>query len=152
MERVRGELLAETGLEPSMEEIAAVLKIKATDAKALRAAGRQPVSLNETLDEGNEHAAQDLLSDTRAPNPGVLVDQLLLKERLAEVLTSLPPRDREVIELRFGLRDGRPRSLDEIANAFGVTRERVRQIECRGLSKLRQDERRERLVNFLEIS
>ena len=78
------------------------------------------------------------------------MDQLLLKERLAEVLSSLTPRDREVIELRFGLRDGRPRSLDEVAGTFGVTRERIRQIESRGLSKLRQDDRRQRLAGFLD--
>ncbi len=151
IDRVRGELFAQQGYEPTVEEVAAVLKITPENAQALRAAGRQPVSLNDTLDAEDGHSTQDLLGDGRAVNPSQAVDQLLLKERLAEVLSSLAPRDREVIELRFGLGDGRPRSLDEIANAFGVTRERVRQIESRGLSKLRQDDRRERLANFLEM-
>ena len=83
-----------------------------------------------------------------AASPGQAVDQNLLRERIAEVLRSLPPRDREVIELRYGLRDGRSRSLDEVAQVFGVTRERIRQIEIRGLVKLRQPERRKRLADF----
>jgi RNA polymerase primary sigma factor len=73
-----------------------------------------------------------------------------LRERIAEVLRSLTPRDREVIELRFGLKDGRARSLDELAKQFGVTRERVRQIECRGLQKLRDPDRSARLAGFTE--
>jgi RNA polymerase primary sigma factor len=117
--------------------------------KALRVAGRQPVSLNETLEGGDEHSVQDFLSDVHVASPGQAADQHFLKERLAEVLSSLAPRDREVIELRFGLRDGRPRSLDELAKLFGVTRERIRQIEARGLSKLRKDDRRERLAGFV---
>jgi RNA polymerase primary sigma factor len=151
IDRVRGELLAEKGREPTMEQIAAVLKITPEEAKALRVAGRHPVSLNEAP-EDYEHAVQDFLSDGHAPNPGQVVDQHLLKERLAEVLGSLAPRDREVIELRFGLRDGRPRSLDEVASTFGVTRERIRQIEARGLGKLRQGERRERLAGFVDVA
>src|SRR5207253_3055892 len=131
--------------EPTMEQVAAAMKIKPEDAKALRVAGRHPVSLNETLDEGDDHSAQDLLSDKHAINPGQAVDQLLLRERLAEVLSSLPSRDREVIELRYGLRDGRPHTLDEVATTFGVTRERVRPIESRGLNKLRQVDPRTRL-------
>lgn len=152
IDRVRGELLAEQGREPTMEQIAAVLEITSEEAKALRVAGRHPVSLNETFDEGDGHTVQDLLRDGHAANPAQAVDRQLLKERLAEVLSSLAPRDREVIELRFGLRDGQPRSLDEVATAFGVTRERIRQIEARGLAKLRQGERRERLAGFVDVA
>jgi RNA polymerase primary sigma factor len=152
MERVRGELLAEHGHEPTLDQIAAVLKIKPAEAGALRVAGRHPVSLNDALEGGDEQTMQDFLSDTHTENPGQVADQHLLKERLAEVLSSLAPRDREVIELRYGLRDGRPRSLDEVAEQFGVTRERIRQIESRGLSKLRQDDRRERLTGFVDIA
>jgi RNA polymerase primary sigma factor len=78
------------------------------------------------------------------------VDQNLLKERIAEVLRSLAPREREVIELRFGLRDGQPRTLDEVARSYGITRERIRQIEARGLVKLRQPLRSQRLEGFSE--
>ncbi|HLJ94119.1 MAG TPA: sigma-70 family RNA polymerase sigma factor [Gemmataceae bacterium] len=150
IDRIRGELMVRSGHEPTMEDIAAALKITPQEAKALRVAGRQPASLNETLDASDEHSAQELLRDAHAANPDQAVDQLLLKERLAEVLSGLTPRDREVIELRFGLRDGRPHSLDEVADVFGVTRERIRQIEARGMSKLRQQGRRERLAGFLD--
>jgi RNA polymerase primary sigma factor len=135
-----------------MEQIAAALRISPEHAKNLRVVGRHPVSLNETHDEGDEHKVLDFLSDTHAANPGQIADQNLLKERLAEVLASLAARDREVIELRFGLRDGRSHSLDEVARRFGVTRERIRQIEARGLSKLREADRRARLAGFLEAS
>jgi RNA polymerase primary sigma factor len=149
IDRVRGELFGQQGHEPTLEQIAAVLKITPQEVKALRVAGRQPVSLNETLEGGDEHSVQDFLSDVHVASPGQAADQHFLKERLAEVLSSLASRDREVIELRFGLRDGRPRSLDELAKLFGVTRERIRQIEARGLSKLRKDDRRERLAGFV---
>jgi RNA polymerase primary sigma factor len=150
IERVRGELLAEQGHEPTLEEIAAVLKIKPEEASALRVAGRHALSLNEAFEGNEEHTMQDFLGDVHAANPGQVADQHLLKERLAEVLSSLAPRDREVIELRYGLRDGRPRSLDEVAGMFGVTRERIRQLESRGLSKLREDDRRHRLAGFMD--
>jgi RNA polymerase primary sigma factor len=152
IDRVRGELLSRQGHEPTPEQIAAVLKITAEEVKTLRVAGRQPVSLNETLEGDDQHTIQDFLRDAGDANPGKSADQHLLKERLAEVLSSLAPRDREVIELRFGLRDGRPRSLDEVAQVFGVTRERIRQIEARGLGKLRKSDRRERLAGFLEVA
>jgi RNA polymerase primary sigma factor len=152
IDRVRGELLAKQGYEPTMEQIAAALKITPQEATALRVAGRHPVSLNETFDGGDEHSMQDFLYDMHVANPSQTADHHLLKERLAEVLSSLAPRDREVIELRFGLRDGRARSLDELATHFGVTRERIRQIEARGLSKLRQDDRRQRLAGFVDVA
>jgi RNA polymerase primary sigma factor len=152
IDRVRGELLSRQGYEPTPEQIGAALKITAEEVKTLRVAGRQPVSLNETLDGDDQHTIQDFLRDAGEANPGRSADQHLLKERLAEVLSSLPPRDREVIELRFGLQDGRPRSLDEVAQVFGVTRERIRQIEARGLGKLRKTGRRDRLAGFLEVA
>jgi RNA polymerase primary sigma factor len=79
------------------------------------------------------------------------VDQHLLRERIGEVLRSLTPREREVIELRFGLRDGHPRTLDEVARCYGITRERIRQIEARGLLKLRQPVRSQRLEGFAAL-
>ena len=90
------------------------------------------------------------MGDPSASSPGQAVDHHLLRERIAEVLRSLAPREREVIELRFGLRDGHPRTLDEVARTYGITRERIRQIEARGLLKLRQPNRSERLVEFAD--
>jgi RNA polymerase primary sigma factor len=150
LERVRGELKVRYGREPTTEEVAAALKIAPKEARLLRLAGRQPVSLHEPLERQGDNDLQEFLPDTQTAPPGQAVDRHLLKDRIAEVLRSLAPRDREVIELRFGLRDGQPRSLDEIAQVLGVTRERVRQIEVRGLVKLRQPERRERLAGFAE--
>jgi RNA polymerase primary sigma factor len=150
IERVRGELSVATGREPSVEEIAAVLGVKADETRSLRVVGRHPVSLHEPVGGEGERALEDFLSDHGAVNPGQTVDQRLLRERVGEVLRSLAPREREVIELRFGLRDGHPRTLDEVAKVYGITRERIRQIEARGLLKLRQPLRSQRLAEFAD--
>ncbi|MCI0704126.1 MAG: sigma-70 family RNA polymerase sigma factor [Planctomycetia bacterium] len=150
MERLRGELSAATGREPSAEELAAVLGVKEEDARSLRIVGRHPVSINDPLGGDGERALEDFLSAGMDPNPGDQVDQRLLKERINEVLKSLAPREREVIELRFGLKDGTPKTLDEVAQLYGITRERIRQIEARGLLKLRQPTRSCRLEEFAD--
>jgi RNA polymerase primary sigma factor len=150
VERVRGELSVANGREPTVEEIAAVLGVTAEETQSLRAVSRHPVSLHEPLGGEGERALEDFLDDPGATSPGQQVDQHLLRERIGEVLRSLTPREREVIELRFGLRDGQPRTLEEVARAYGITRERIRQIEARGLLKLRQPLRRERLADFAE--
>jgi RNA polymerase primary sigma factor len=151
MERVRGELALEHGREPTVEEIAASLGVTAEETRSLRAVSRQPISLHEPLGGEGERALSDFLDDPSAAHPGQTVDQHLLRERIAEVLRSLTPREREVIELRFGLRDGHPRTLDEVAKTYGITRERIRQIEARGLLKLRQPVRSQRLAGFAEV-
>jgi RNA polymerase primary sigma factor len=150
VERVRGELSVQQGREPTVEEIAAVLGVTPEDAQSLRAVARHPVSLHEPLGGDGERALEDFLDDPDATNPGRAVDQHLLRERIAEVLRSLTPREREVIEMRFGLRDGQPRTLEEVARTYGITRERIRQIEARGLLKLRQPLRSQRLAEFTE--
>jgi RNA polymerase primary sigma factor len=150
IERVRGEISVATGREPSIEEIAAVLGVKADETRSLRIVGRHPISLHEPVGGEGERALEDFLSDHGAVNPGQTVDQRLLRERMAEVLRSLAPREREVIELRFGLKDGHPRTLDEVAKVYGITRERIRQIEARGLLKLRQPLRSQRLAEFAD--
>ncbi|MGL4552375.1 MAG: RNA polymerase sigma factor RpoD/SigA [Gemmataceae bacterium] len=150
VERVRGELSVAQGREPTVEEIAAVLGVTAEETQSLRVVARHPVSLHEPLGGDGERALEDFLDDPDAQNPGKAVDQHLLRERIAEVLRSLTPREREVIELRFGLRDGQPRTLEEVARAYGITRERIRQIEARGLLKLRQPLRSQRLQEFAE--
>jgi RNA polymerase primary sigma factor len=150
MERIRGELAVEHGREPTVEEIAASLGVTPEETRSLRVVSRHPVSLHEPLGGDGERALGDFLDDPSAVNPGQKVDQHLLRERIAEVLRSLTPREREVIELRFGLRDGHPRTLDEVAKTYGITRERIRQIEARGLIKLRQPLRSQRLAGFAE--
>lgn len=150
LERVRGELVVQHGREPSVEEIAAILGVTPEETRSLRAVAKHPISLHEPLTGDAERALSDFLDDRTAENPGQTVDQHLLRERIAEVLRSLTPREREVIELRFGLRDGQPRTLDEVAKCYGITRERIRQIEARSLVKLRQPVRSQRLVSFAE--
>jgi RNA polymerase primary sigma factor len=150
VERVRGELSIEHGREPTVEEIAAVLGVTTEETQSLRVVARHPISLHEPLGGDGERALEDFLDDPGATNPGRAVDQHLLRERIGEVLRSLTPREREVIELRFGLRDGQPRTLEEVARAYGITRERIRQIEARGLLKLRQPLRSQRLAEFAE--
>jgi RNA polymerase primary sigma factor len=150
IERVRGELSVQNGKEPTVEEIAAVLGADPEETQSLRVVSRHPVSLHEPLGGDGERALEDFLDDPGADNPGQMVDQHLLRDRIAEVLRSLTPREREVIELRFGLRDGHPRTLEEVARAYGITRERIRQIEARGLLKLRQPLRSQRLAEFAE--
>ena len=125
--------------------------VSAEETQSLRVVARHPVSLHEPLGGDGERALEDFLNDASAMNPGQAVDQHLLRERIAEVLRSLTPREREVIELRFGLRDGQPRTLEEVARTYGITRERIRQIEARGLLKLRQPLRRHRLADFAEV-
>jgi RNA polymerase primary sigma factor len=151
VERVRGELSVSQGREPTVEEIAAVLGVTAEETQSLRAVARHPISLHEPLGGDGERALEDFLNDPGATSPGAQVDRHLLRERIGEVLRSLTPREREVIELRFGLRDGQPRTLEEVARAYGITRERIRQIEARGLLKLRQPLRSQRLADFAEV-
>jgi RNA polymerase primary sigma factor len=151
IDRVRGELMGETGREPSVEEIAKTLGSTVEETRSLRAVSRHPVSIHEPLGDDAERSLGDFLNDHSAANPGLDADQHLLKERIAEVLRSLTPREREVIELRFGLKDGQPRTLDEVAKCYGITRERIRQIEARSLVKLRQPLRSQRLAAFAEF-
>jgi RNA polymerase primary sigma factor len=148
IERVRGELTAGIGREPTIEEIAMKLGVSAEETRSLRVVARHPVSLHEPLGGEGERSLGDFLDDPSEMNPGETVDRHLLKERIDEVLRSLTVREREVIELRFGLRDGHPKTLDEVARVYGITRERIRQIEARGLVKLRHPARSQRLEGF----
>jgi RNA polymerase primary sigma factor len=150
IERKRSEMSAATGREPTNEELATALGVKTEDTRSLRVVGRHPVSLHEPVGGEGERALEDFLSDHQTPNPGEHVDQSLLRDRIIEVLKSLAPREREVIELRFGLKDGTPKTLDEVARLYGITRERIRQIEARGLLKLRQPTRANRLEEFAD--
>jgi RNA polymerase primary sigma factor len=148
IDRVRGELMTRLGREPEESEVAAAMKISPKELRVLSAAGRPPMSIHEAFKEGEEASWATFLSESGEEGPGETADHHLLRERLEEVLRALAPRDREVIELRFGLRDGHSHTLDEVARLLGVTRERIRQIEARGLLRLRQPEWRNRLTDF----
>jgi RNA polymerase primary sigma factor len=150
IERKRNEMSAATGRDPTNEELAIALGVKTEETRSLRVVGRHPVSLHEPVGGEGERALEDFLSDHQTPTPGEHVDQRLLRDRIIEVLRSLAPREREVIELRFGLKDGTPKTLDEVARLYGITRERIRQIEARGLLKLRQPIRSARLEEFAD--
>jgi RNA polymerase primary sigma factor len=148
--RVENEFTARHGREPTEEELADALGLTPERLRDLRREAQPTVSLDEHFAGDGEEPWSDFLSDAGADDPGAEADRDLLRERVVEVLRSLAPRDREVLELRFGLRDGRSRTLDEVAQLLGVTRERVRQIEARGLLKLRQPGRRDRLAGFTD--
>jgi RNA polymerase primary sigma factor len=152
MDRVRGELTVRLGRAPAEEEVAAALGMTVGELQALTVAGRPPVSLDETFAGDDEQTWVNFLPGHDTESPGAGADRSLLRQTIAEVLRSLAPRDREVIELRFGLRDGRSRTLDEVAQELGVTRERIRQIEARGLLKLRESGRNQRLAEFAEAN
>jgi RNA polymerase primary sigma factor len=152
IERVRGELTVQNEREPTVEEVAAALALTPAEVRSLRVVGCPHVSIDRVFTGHDEGGLQDILRDSSADQAGAEVDQHLLKERMDEVLRSLPPRDREVIEMRFGLRDGLPLTLGEVASHLGITRERVRQIEARAMLKLRQPDRKERLAGFADVA
>ena len=152
IEQMRGELTLALGREPSETELASALEMRLEELRAFTAVSRPPVSLHEAFGEEGEDTWASFLPDQATSGPGEAADRLLLKERIAEVLRCLPPRDREVLELRFGLRDGQARTLEEVARVLGVTRERVRQIETRALVKLRSPERSGQLAGFADVA
>jgi RNA polymerase primary sigma factor len=147
LDRVTGELTIRLGREPSVAEIAQALGISPQEARVLLTARNQPVSLHEPVGDDGQ-TLEDFQATRPAAGPGEEAEQHLLKQRIGEVLRGLMPRDREVIELRFGLRDGQPRTLAEVSQVLGVTRERVRQLEHRGLARLREPGHRNRLAAF----
>jgi RNA polymerase primary sigma factor len=152
VERVRNELSSLNGKEPTAEEIAKIVGVSAEETQLLRIVAKNPLSIHEPMGGDGERALEDFLDDRNTCSPGVAVDQHLLKDRVQEVLKSLSPREREVLELRFGLLDGHPRTLEDVANTYGITRERIRQIEARAIVKLRQPARSQRLEAFRENS
>jgi RNA polymerase primary sigma factor len=150
VEEVQGDFMIKNRRAPTLEEIAMELNVKPAEVRSILALGHQPLSLDEDHGDEEDSRFHSILADRSALGPAEEADHHFLKERVADLLRCLAPRDREVIELRFGLRDGGPRSLDEVAQIYGVTRERIRQIEARGLKKLRQPERLERLADFAQ--
>ncbi|ONH32436.1 RNA polymerase sigma factor [Pseudofrankia asymbiotica] len=148
--RLRRELLVEFGREPTREEIAVALGVTAARVDELHRISREPVSLDSPVGEDADTHLGDLIEDTAAVEPMEAAMISGRADHLGAVLRALPDRERRVIQLRFGLADGRSRTLDEIGREFGLTRERIRQIEQRTLAKLRHPARSEALRDYLE--
>jgi RNA polymerase primary sigma factor len=129
-------LIQQLGREPTAAELAAELECSVPEVRDVLRLAQQPVSLEKPMGEDESSALGDLVEDASAESPFEIASAALRRERIARVLQSLPAREREVIELRYGIVGGRPRTLEEVGQAFNITRERVRQIENRTLKKL----------------
>ncbi|MCL6595094.1 MAG: RNA polymerase sigma factor RpoD [Firmicutes bacterium] len=148
--RVQRQLLQTLGREPTAEEIAAEMHIPVERVREINKVAQEPVSLETPIGEEEDSHLGDFIEDEDAPAPAEAASYLLLKEQLEEVLGSLSPREAKVLRLRFGLDDGRARTLEEVGQAFGVTRERIRQIEAKALRKLRHPTRSKKLRDYLD--
>ncbi|TGE32568.1 RNA polymerase sigma factor RpoD [Desulfosporosinus sp. Sb-LF] len=148
--RVSRQLLQELGREPAPEEIATVMDIPVERVREIMKIAQEPVSLETPIGEEEDSHLGDFIPDEDAPAPAEAASFILLKEQLEEVLETLTPREEKVLRLRFGLDDGRTRTLEEVGQEFGVTRERIRQIEAKALRKLRHPSRSKKLKDYLE--
>lgn len=148
--RVSRQLLQELGREPAPEEIAKEMDINVERVREIMKIAQEPVSLETPIGEEEDSHLGDFIEDQDAPAPAEAASFMLLKEQLEEVLETLTPREEKVLRLRFGLDDGRARTLEEVGQNFGVTRERIRQIEAKALRKLRHPSRSKKLKDFLE--
>lgn len=148
--RVSRQLLQELGREPQPEEIGKEMDISVERVREIMKIAQEPVSLETPIGEEEDSHLGDFIEDQDAPAPAEAASFMLLKEQLEEVLDTLTPREEKVLRLRFGLDDGRARTLEEVGQHFGVTRERIRQIEAKALRKLRHPSRSKKLKDFLE--
>ncbi len=143
-------LLHQNGHEPTADEIAKELDMPVEKVREIMRVAQEPVSLETPIGEEEDSHLGDFIPDEDAPVPADAASHTLLKEQLATVLKSLTIREEKVLRLRFGLEDGRPRTLEEVGKEFNVTRERIRQIEAKALRKLRHPSRSKKLKDFLE--
>ena len=148
--RVSRQLLQQLGREPTPEEIAKEMDINVERVREIMKIAQEPVSLETPIGEEEDSHLGDFIEDQDAPAPADAASFMLLKEQLEEVLDTLTPREEKVLRLRFGLDDGRARTLEEVGQNFGVTRERIRQIEAKALRKLRHPSRSRKLKDFLD--
>ncbi len=148
--RVSRQLLQELGREPTPEEIAAEMEIPVERVREILKISQEPVSLETPIGEEEDSHLGDFIQDDNVPVPADAATFTLLKEQLGEVLETLTDREKKVLELRFGLEDGRSRTLEEVGKEFNVTRERIRQIEAKALRKLRHPSRSRKLKDYLE--
>ena len=147
--RVSRQLLQELGHDPSAEEIAAEMGMPVDKVREILKIAQEPVSLETPIGEEEDSHLGDFIPDEDASEPSEAASFSLLKEQLMEVLDTLTPREKKVLELRFGIVDGRTRTLEEVGKEFNVTRERIRQIEAKALRKLRHPSRSKKLRDFL---
>lgn len=150
VKKVSSQLLHINGHEPSAEEIAEELDMPVDRVRDIMRVAQEPVSLETPIGEEEDSHLGDFIPDDDAPAPADAASHTMLKEQLAEVLSTLTPREEKVLILRFGLDDGRSRTLEEVGREFRVTRERIRQIEAKALRKLRHPTRSKRLKDFLD--
>ena len=148
--RVSRQLLQELGREPTNEEIAERMDIPVSRVREILKISQDPISLETPIGEEEDSHLGDFIKDENITSPADAVAFVLLKEQLNEVLGTLTPREQQVLKLRFGLDDGRTRTLEEVGKEFNVTRERIRQIEAKALRKLRHPSRSRKLKDFLD--
>ena len=150
VKKVSSQLLHQNGHDPTAEEIAAALDMPVDKVWEIMRVAQEPVSLETPIGEEEDSHLGDFIPDDDAPAPADAASHTLLKEQLGEVLKTLTPREEKVLRLRFGLEDGRSRTLEEVGKEFNVTRERIRQIEAKALRKLRHPSRSKKLKDFLD--
>ncbi len=148
--RVSRQLLQELGREPSPEEIAEAMDIPVERVREIQKISQEPVSLETPIGEEEDSHLGDFIQDDNVPVPADAAASTLLKEQLVEVLSTLTEREQKVLRLRFGMDDGRARTLEEVGKEFNVTRERIRQIEAKALRKLRHPSRSRKLKDYLD--
>ena len=148
--RVQRQLLQDLGRDPTPEEIGAEMDMSADRVREIQKISQEPVSLETPIGEEEDSQLGDFIEDSQAVVPPDAASFSMLQEQLGQVLDSLADRERKVIELRFGLVDGHPRTLEEVGREFGVTRERIRQIESKTLAKLRHPSRSSKLKDYIE--
>ena len=148
--RVSRQLVQELGREPTPEELSKELNMPLEKVREISKISQEPVSLETPIGEEEDSHLGDFIPDDDAPAPSDAASFVLLKEQLVEVLKTLTPREEKVLKLRFGLEDGRQRTLEEVGKEFNVTRERIRQIEAKALRKLRHPSRSKKLKDYLD--
>ena len=149
MSKLERSMAQSLGREPTTEELAEAMDMTAEKIKQIKKASLVPISLNQTVNEDDKRTVEETLIDDHTEHPDDATGKVLLKEDLENVLNTLNPRERDVLRLRYGLDDGRVKTLEEIGNVFSVTRERIRQIEAKALRKLRQPSRNGVLREYL---
>ena len=150
VKKVQSQLLHKNGQEPSVEDLAEELDMPQEKVREILKVAQEPISLESPIGEEEDSHLGDFIPDSDAPIPEEAATHALLKEQLGEVLATLTPREAKVLSLRFGIEDGRPRTLEEVGKEFNVTRERIRQIEAKALRKLRHPSRNKKLKDFLD--
>ena len=150
VKKVSSQLLHKNGHEPTVEEVSAELDMPVEKVREIMRISQEPVSLETPIGEEEDSHLGDFIPDDDAPAPAEAASHTLLREQLGEVLGTLTDREEKVLRLRFGLEDGRSRTLEEVGREFAVTRERIRQIEAKALRKLRHPSRSKKLKDFLE--